>query len=103
MNNLAKVYEAMGDYQRALELYKHSLYTATKVFGEEHPDVARIRNNLAGVLGKLGRDQDAIKNLQEALRIMELTLGKNNQYSLMLKENLSNLTRQIKQKAEQGA
>ena len=100
MNNMAAVYEALGDYKRALELYEHSLNIATKVFGEEHPDVARIRNNLADVLVNLGRGQDAKRNLHEALRIMELTLGKNNQYSLILKANLSNLNRQIKQQAE---
>ncbi len=49
MNNLAAVYEAMGDYKQALELYEHSLLISRKTLGSDHPSVATTMNNLAAV------------------------------------------------------
>jgi tetratricopeptide (TPR) repeat protein len=102
MNNLAAVYEALGDYARALELYEHSLYIVKRVFGNSHQDVARILNNRAGVLARMGRFVDAKKDYQTALGIMEISLGKGNTYTKMLRANLSAIESQVVNKVEQG-
>jgi tetratricopeptide (TPR) repeat protein len=102
MNNLAAVYEAIGQYEQALGLYENSLHIVTRIFGGQiHPDIARILNNMASVLVYLGRGHDAINNLEKAVLIMEKTMESNSRNTLILRVNLSNLREQIKQKSEQ--
>ena len=40
LNNLAGLYEAMGEYDRAEPLFRQALEIRKKALGEEHPDYA---------------------------------------------------------------
>ena len=47
LNNLARLYKAMGDYAKAEPLYRQALEIRKRVLGENHPDYANSLNNLA--------------------------------------------------------
>ena len=47
LNDLANLYNSMGDGARAEPLYKQVLEIRRKVLGEQHPDYAFSLNNLA--------------------------------------------------------
>ena len=47
LNNLAWLYDTMGDYAKAEPLYQRSLAIREKALGPTHPDVARSLHNLA--------------------------------------------------------
>ena len=102
MNNLASLYEARGDSERALALYKESLQFARRVLGDSHPDVARILNNLAGCLKQLGRYDDSVGYYRQALEIMERMLGLKNEQTRTLRANLSAAEKSARDAAEQG-
>ena len=48
------VYQAKGDYERALPLYKKALEIEEKALGENHPDIATTLNNIAILYQKIG-------------------------------------------------
>jgi tetratricopeptide (TPR) repeat protein len=50
LNNLAALYDSMGNYAAAEPLYKRSLDIREKALGMEHPDVAASLNNLAAYI-----------------------------------------------------
>ncbi len=47
LNNLASLYEAMGDYAKAEPLYRQALEIRKRALGENHPDFAESLSNLA--------------------------------------------------------
>ena len=44
----------MGDYEKALPLYKRALDISEKVLGPQHPSVATTLNNLAALYKSMG-------------------------------------------------
>ena len=71
LNNLAALYQAMGDYAKAEPLYQEALRIRQKVLGPEHPDTATSLNNLAELYQEMGEYAKAEPLYQEALRIRE--------------------------------
>jgi len=55
LNNLALLYQSQGKYPEAEPLYKRALKIYEKVLGAEHPAVARVLQNYARLLGKIGQ------------------------------------------------
>ena len=53
-NNLAEVYNSLGEYNQAKELHEKALMIHKKIFDEDHADVATSYNNLASVYYSLG-------------------------------------------------
>ena len=49
LNNLAGLYDSLGDYAKAEPLYKRALAIWEKALGPDHPDVATSLNNLAAL------------------------------------------------------
>jgi len=75
LNNLATIYESMGDYEKALPLYQRALEISENVLGPQHPNVAAALDNLA-VLHYHKRDYEkALLFYQRALEISENVLG----------------------------
>ena len=58
-NDLAIVYNSLGEYSQARELHEKALMVYKKVFGEDHADVATSYNNLALVYNRLGEYSQA--------------------------------------------
>ena len=52
-NNLASVYNSLGEYNQAKELQEKALVIRKKMFGEDHASVATSYNNLASVYDSL--------------------------------------------------
>ena len=52
-NNIGIVYDAMGDYSKALDYYEKSLRIRLSVLGEEHPYTKDVQENIEIVRQKL--------------------------------------------------
>eukprot|EP00959_Pyramimonas_sp_CCMP1952_P145113 3038466-Pyramimonas_sp.AAC.1 len=61
----------MGKYDDALPLYEQSLTIDEKVYGKEHPEVARSLSSLAGMYKKMGKYVDALPLNERSLAIRE--------------------------------
>ena len=69
-NNLALVYESLGEYSRqAKELNEKAMMRYKKVFGDDHPYVATSYDNLASVYNNLGNQTKAKEFREKALMI----------------------------------
>jgi tetratricopeptide (TPR) repeat protein len=66
-----------GDYNEAIRRYKLALKSDLKTYGEDHPAVARDRNNLGGAWHSLGKYKKAIGYYELALKSDLKTYGKN--------------------------
>ena len=75
LNNLGYHYCRLGDYDKALPLYKRSLSTWENILGPEHPDVAVSLNNLGSLYASKGDFKKALPLLERALAIKEQTFG----------------------------
>ena len=75
LNNLAELYQDMGEYAKAEPLYQEALRIRQKVLGPEHPDTATSLNNLAVLYQDMGEYAKAEPLYQEALRIRQKVLG----------------------------
>ena len=55
LHNLADVSHAVGDLAKAEELYRQALALKEDLLGRDHPEVARVVNNLGTLLREQGR------------------------------------------------
>ena len=87
--SLAKVYRSnrQGAYAQALPWYKKCLSITSERLEEDHPDVARSLNNLAGLYCEQGRYVDAEPLYRQALTIAEQVLGKNHPTTNIIRAN----------------
>jgi tetratricopeptide (TPR) repeat protein len=69
LNNLAELYESMGEYKKVEPHYLKSLKIREKILGEEHPDIATSYNNLAGLYRSMGAYKKAEPLYLKALKI----------------------------------
>jgi tetratricopeptide (TPR) repeat protein len=75
LNNLARLYDALGKYEQAEPLYQRALGIDEQVLGAEHPDTAISLNNLALLYYNQGKYEQAEPLYQRALAIDEQVLG----------------------------
>jgi CHAT domain-containing protein/Tfp pilus assembly protein PilF len=69
LNDLAFLYNIMGDDKRAEQLYKRALEIWEKTLGPEHPVIAHTRSNIAGIYLTRGDYVPAEAEFQLALEI----------------------------------
>ena len=74
-NNMAGVFQAQGDYEKALEYYGKALAIRERVLGTGHPDTAVTYNNMAVVYEDQGDYEKALEYYGKALAIRERVLG----------------------------
>jgi len=67
--------QILGDYGAARDYYAQALASDLKTYGEDHPAVARDRNNLGSAWQALGEYDKAIGYFERALAIFERKLG----------------------------
>jgi tetratricopeptide (TPR) repeat protein len=53
LNNLAALYESMGNYTEALPLYERALSISEKVLGPEHPNTKTTSKNMQFCMNKM--------------------------------------------------
>jgi tetratricopeptide (TPR) repeat protein len=63
-----------GELEQALELHTRALAIDQRALGEGHPAVARHHHNIAGILRRLARHDEALASYERA-RVLELVLG----------------------------
>ena len=76
MNNLALLYEKMGDARSAESLYRQALTSQEKTLGVEHPQTLATVGNLAGMLEEMGDYAAAEPLLKRALAGLEKALAR---------------------------
>ena len=75
LNNLAVLYQDMGDYAKAEPLCKEALEIRQQALGPEHRDTAASLNNLATLYKEMGDYAKAEPLFKEALEIHRKVLG----------------------------
>ncbi|HUH05497.1 MAG TPA: tetratricopeptide repeat protein [Kofleriaceae bacterium] len=71
LNSLAVAYEIKKDFDRSLEYHRRALTVMESSVGPEHPHAAIVRTNIASVLIKLERLDEAVDALQRARETWE--------------------------------
>jgi tetratricopeptide (TPR) repeat protein len=69
------VHRKKGNYNEARDLYLLSLKQTESIYGQNHPYVADIMNNLAILLKKEGQYNEALEYLKQALKISKHYYG----------------------------
>jgi len=90
-NNLALLYKAKGDYDKALPLLEQTLTGRERVLGTEHPDTLTSRNNLASLYQSRGDYDKALPLYEQSLAGRERVLGAEHPDTLTSRNNLASL------------
>src|SRR5216683_701800 len=75
LNNLALLYDDVGEYPKAEPLLEQALAIKRTILGEEHPDVAGSLNDLAVLYDDMGEYRKVEPLYQQALTISRTVLG----------------------------
>jgi CHAT domain-containing protein/Tfp pilus assembly protein PilF len=100
INNLAVLYQAMGEHAKAEPLYQHSLKVDEAKLGKDHLDVAIDLNNLALLYKTMGQYAKAEPLYQRSLTIREANLGEHHPVVALSLNNLAELYRVMGQYAK---
>ncbi|MCF7919214.1 MAG: tetratricopeptide repeat protein [Candidatus Cloacimonetes bacterium] len=84
-------YENMGRYNEARELYEQILCEAGEIFGENHPNIAATKSNLANVCSRLRECTKAKDLLEQALKSDIEIFGENHPRVVAHKSNLASV------------
>lgn len=75
LNNLAAVYSARGDLDRAADVLRRAIELNEERFGVDDPEVARNLSNLGSVECRLRNFESAAKACTRAVEILKASLG----------------------------
>ena len=76
-HNIARIYEAKGEYELSLNWNLKALAIRKKILEKNHPDIASSLNNIAGIYNVMGNYPTALMEYKKAIRIVEEKLGNN--------------------------
>ena len=88
LNQAGVVAQTLGQYQKAIGYLELALASDLKTFGEDHPAVATLRNNLGQGWHSLGQTQKAIEYYELALATLKRKLGAEHPDTKTVAENL---------------
>jgi len=91
INNLATLYQKLGDYTKAESLFNSCLEIREKALGKDHSDVATSLNNLAALYQARGDYAKAEPLYQRSLEIFEKARGKDHPHVATSLNNLAGL------------
>ena len=91
LHNMAGVYQAQGEYEKALEYYGKALEIVESVFGSDHPNTATTYNNMAGVYQAQGEYGKALEYYGKALDVVGRVLGSRHTYTATMYSNMAGL------------
>ena len=94
MSNLGLVYASRGDYARALDFYRRAAAVNRKTLGV-HPSTAIPYTNAGDALIHLGRHEEALASLLEAMRMYDELYPEGNPTALTTLINLGDVTRRL--------
>ncbi|MDB4836914.1 tetratricopeptide repeat protein [Marinomonas sp.] len=84
----ANMLDTLADHAKAIEYYELALASDLITYGEEHPNVARTRNNLGSAYYSLGDYSKAIEYLELALASDLITYGEDHSSVATRRNNL---------------
>ena len=90
-NNLAAVYYAQEDYERAEPLMRRALAQLREALGPDNTDVAQTMKNLAALYYLQGNRSEAEALLKQSLEILEKAHGPNHAFVATVLSNLAGL------------
>lgn len=90
-NNLAAVYYAQEDYERAEPLMRRALAQLRETLGPENTEVAQTMKNLAALYYLQGNRSEAEALLKQSLEILEKVHGPNHAFVATILSNLAGL------------
>ncbi|CBL44882.1 hypothetical protein HDN1F_12990 [gamma proteobacterium HdN1] len=93
LNNLAALYDTLGNYKKAEPLYRRAIQIRINHFGRKHPLTAVGVNNLATLLYEQKKYKQAEPLFLNALSVLKEKLGEDDASVITLLENLSDLYR----------
>jgi serine/threonine protein kinase/tetratricopeptide (TPR) repeat protein len=88
---MARAYENLGDYERAMALYQAALSVQQERLGPEHPDALRTGGDLAGLYWMLGDFAKAGPALRENHEARVRVFGPDSEEALDSLTNIANL------------
>ncbi len=91
LNNLAGLYDAIGDYAKALRLCERALRIREKVLGAEHPDTATSLNNVGQLCQVLGDLAKAESLFERAWQVTQKISGPEHPDTALSLNNLASL------------
>ena len=91
LNNLAAIYYAQGDYERAEPLLRRAVEAMEQALGPHDPDLAQSLKNLAALYYLEGDYVAAEPLLMRSLAIWERAVGSDHPYVATLLSNLAGL------------
>eukprot|EP00967_Tisochrysis_lutea_P134655 scaffold238112_cov30-Tisochrysis_lutea.AAC.1 len=96
--------EALGYAQLARRMHDDPNLHGDKsrLSGAEPLDAAIAANALSGILERLGRDEEAVEEMDLAYRLAVSVVGEDDQLAMHAQRNLEQLRRHIQRKAERG-
>ena len=95
LNNLALLYQSMGQYERALPLFESALEIYRSELGDRHPSTAGSLFNLAGLYYNTQQYHQALSFIQQALQIYISTLGSDHPTTQSSKSWLQEIKKQL--------
>jgi CHAT domain-containing protein/Tfp pilus assembly protein PilF len=90
-NNMALMYQYMGNMEAAESLLERSSEKIKNQLGIDHPEYATALENRASLLQILGKREEAMPLLQQALQIDEKTLGRSHPNYAFTLHNLASI------------
>jgi tetratricopeptide (TPR) repeat protein len=83
LNNLARVYQATGDLQKAEQTYKQALGLAESRLGVSHPNLAGFLSNLGALCLDLKRYKEAEDYFQRDVQILDQSGRVSDEFRMM--------------------
>ena len=77
LNNLAQLYQRMGDHSAALPLYQQATEICRTALGEHHPHYAISLSTMASLYDDMGDHSAALPLHRQAVEIVRTALGEN--------------------------
>jgi CHAT domain-containing protein/Flp pilus assembly protein TadD len=94
LNNLAVIYDKVGDYDKALPLYTQALAIRKRVLGKYHPQYVASLSNLAGLYRSIGDYSRALGMYQEALNVVRKFSPGTSPDDMIIMNNLAEIYQQ---------
>ncbi|QBZ58570.1 hypothetical protein PoMZ_03525 [Pyricularia oryzae] len=90
-HNVAEVYDLLGQYEEAEQMYRETLALREKVLGPENPSTFASINNLALVLKNQGKYEEAEQMHRKTLELSKKVLGPENPETFNSMNNLASV------------
>ena len=88
INSTAYMAMKLGEFKSSLNYLQKALYIDIEKFGNNHPNVAAIHNNMGNVYSLLENRKSAIHHFNVAYKIISEYLGEKHPQTINIKKNL---------------